>query len=266
MAERTPEERELLEKLKRKHPGDFDRVMNLYGALSELARPKLIKATASQAQGGINPEDVVSEVIEKGFLTIYVAMGGILPEEEIGSVKPAKNFIFDEDSGLTFYGWLKRLLGAAYPALSGGDNKLGILWTHNRRQGKRAIRETELTDAHENSVAETDDGFEDMAEMLSPAIAGLNDRQRFIVEARYGLPLGLGFHDIALARRAKMCGLPPAKLKARAKRAQIDPEAAKLQVQEIAALLDLSVEQVGRDCRAAKKQLLAFYRAHQNAA
>lgn len=254
MPERNPEELELLALLKRNHPGDYDRVMDLYSAFAEAARESLEKAAAFGAQDGVDPAEVASDVIFKGFITIHVQMGGVL-DDVMGDVQPATNFAFSEETGLTLFAWLKCLMGAAYPALSGDRSKLGMLWTHNRRESKRMAREIDLEDNYADEGAASENDTNDIEQMVREGLSELTGRQRFIVEARFGLPENLGFGDVALAARLKASGLPIGKIKSRAKRAKIEPNAEKLQMQQIAAILDLSDEQVRRDFRAAKEYL-----------
>ena len=141
-----------------------------------------------------------------------------------------------------------------------------MLWTHNRRESKRMAREIDLEDEYPDEGTASEGGLDDIAQSVREGLSALTGRQRFIIEARFGLPEKLGFGDLALAARLKACGLPVGKIKSRAKRAKIDPNAEKLQMQQIAAILDLSDEQVRRDFRTAKEYLQSRFGGDLSAA
>ena len=261
MSDIPEDDHKLLLMVKKSHPSDYDRVMNLYGALAEAARPELTKVAKAIAYDGVSVEDLVSETIFKGFLTIHTQVGGENfsdPNAQDGTVpdvEPAKKFRFDIERGLSLKSWLVLLMKGT------GAFSSGVARTHNRRMARTNEREAPL-ETYDLAEVEIDDDekIENELQSMEVALELLPGRQKFILKTRFGLPVGAKWTGDALVQLAKDCGLANAqKLRTRAKRAAIDPGSTKLQMQQIEQLLDVSSKTVQRELNSALKELKDGY-------
>lgn len=260
MVEYSEEERSLLNLLKAALPADFDTATNLYAKLAEQHRAYLERIASHYSWNGTSKEDVVSETIIKGYVTIAVQMGA--SEEYLSTdlpVKPTKNFKFEEDGGLGVREWLKKLM-------LGKFGKGGVTRTHNRRSKKLLEMEVEYPEGETIDFA--DPGNLDMEAEIDARTTGdkidqmeasfnkLPPRQKFILVARFGLGVDEPFTSQNLAAKAKEFGLQEVrKISRRATHLGFSPEARKLKIQDIAIMLDISTKQVSRDMASSYKAI-----------
>lgn len=244
----------LLGIIERNHPSEYDDAMNLFGLLAERTRPWLERIARKRAWDGVSAEDAAAEAIMKGFLIVHHQMGGSVSSDD-SSVSPAETFLFERTYGLTLAQWLAALL------LGPGTRTSGIMRTHNRRAQRDNHRsvssdnDSEIVD-HAISRQALEDFYaaEHASSELSASIDALPPRQAFIVKSQFGYVAD--YSPSGIEKLAAASGLAEAqKIGRRARRAKIERLADRLSTQQIALVLDLSVEQVRRDLKSAIKTL-----------
>jgi len=243
-------------------PSTFDTALNLFAEIAEKNRDALTAIAQKHTWLDAGPEEIVSDTIYKAFLTIQLQLGAspeCLPED--APVDPNRLFKFERQHGISMKAWLIQIMK--------GSNG-GVLRNHNRRAETRSKNLTsvpdyesgELADTNHDAIEDTIDAIRvgDHIDQLEAAVEELPPRQRFIVTVRFGLGTDAPYSAPKLKSMVRDFKLPFAtKIISLINRFYFSESGKKLQVQEIAVILDIGPKQVRREILAAYESIEAAF-------
>ncbi len=234
-------------------------LLESYALTAMSCRSDMIRFVKSFCCQTLDADLVVDEAISKGW--------EILAAEASGRLDPHS---FRLMPNMDLQSFIRFLVGRPYAGRRGG-----IVATHVRRVHVRMSREIsleKLLEADSGAVDRIDDMLltpsdwvSDTIDVLDDALAQLKPRERFIVEARFGIPITEEFNAASIQQKARRAGFSlreAGRMGARAKRTAVGENRSRLEIQELALLLDLSTRQVGRlfaTAIGALRQFLAEY-------